>query len=152
MSDKQDTPEPEPNVEALRDELLSAACLLETLSEDLPDDDISGVMMRVMAQRNRKVLDGEAPAEPQMTGWVYDPDHPMSDGNDTRMTAAEEVLAYLLVEVNGSPDDVPYSPNEAQRILEDRLKEGRRLETDYADFLGKRRAALAAPASEGGRP
>lgn len=78
-----------------------------------------------------------------MTGWVYDSDHPMSDGHDTRMTAAEEVLAYLLIEVNGSPDDVPYSPNEAQRILEDRLREGRRLETDYAEFLAHRRAALA---------
>lgn len=66
----------------------------------------------------------------------------MADGSEDRMTAAEEVLAYLLIEVTGSPDDVPYSPNEAQRILEDRLKEGRRLETDYAEFLNQRRATL----------
>lgn len=89
-----------------------------------------------------------APVE-GMTGWIYDPEHPMSDGGDTRMTAAEEVLAYLLVEVNGSPDDVPYSPNDAQRILEDRLREGKRLEESYAAFLSERRAALAAIEREG---
>lgn len=81
--------------------------------------------------------------ETQWAGWVYDPDHPMSDGSDTRMTAAEEVLAYLLIEVCGSPDDVAYSPNQAQVILEDRLKEGRRLEECYGDFLRDRRASLA---------
>lgn len=84
------------------------------------------------------------PMTQQMTGWVYDPDHPMSDGGDTRMTAAEEVLAYLLIEVIGSPDDVPYTPNDAQRIIEDRLKEGRRLEADYSELLRQRRAALEA--------
>ena len=79
-----------------------------------------------------------------LEGWVYDPDHPMSDGGDTRMTAAEEVLAYLLIEVNGSPDDVPYSPNEAQLILETRLKEGRKLEVSYAEHLDRRRASRSA--------
>ncbi|WP_146175680.1 hypothetical protein [Agrobacterium pusense] len=81
--------------------------------------------------------------ETQWAGWVYDPDHQMSDGRDTRMTAAEEVLAYLLIEVCGAPDDVPYSPNQAQVILEERLKEGRRLEECYGDFLRDRRASVA---------
>ncbi|NSX90103.1 hypothetical protein [Agrobacterium tumefaciens] len=81
----------------------------------------------------------------KFTGWVYDADHPMSDGNETRMTAAEEVLAYLLIEVCGAPDGVPYSPNQAQQLLEDRLREGRRLEECYSDFLRDRRAALSTP-------
>jgi len=42
--------------ETLREELGSAASLLETLSDDLDADDTSGVMMRVMAQRNRAAL------------------------------------------------------------------------------------------------
>lgn len=79
-----------------------------------------------------------------LMGWVYDHDHAMSDGNDTRMTAAEEVLAYLLVEVIGAPDDVPYSPNEAQVLIENRLKDGKRLEEVEAGRLARRRAALAA--------
>lgn len=43
-------------VERLAEELTAAASLLETLSEELPDDDVSGVMMRVMAERNRSAL------------------------------------------------------------------------------------------------
>lgn len=43
-------------VERLEGELSSAASLLETLAEDLPEDDVSGVMMRVMAARNRSAL------------------------------------------------------------------------------------------------
>jgi hypothetical protein len=50
------TPPSQISVDVLRDELNSAACLLETLSEDLPEDDVPGVMMKVMAQRNRAVL------------------------------------------------------------------------------------------------
>ncbi|MEX2739958.1 hypothetical protein AB3480_00665 [Rhizobium mongolense] len=77
--------------------------------------------------------------ETKWMGTVYDPDVPMSDGGDTRMTAAEEVLAYLLIEVSGAPDDVPYSPNQAQLILETKLKEGQKLEAAYAEHLSKRR-------------
>ncbi len=40
----------------LASELNAAASLLETLAEDLPEDDVSAVMMRVMAQRNRAAL------------------------------------------------------------------------------------------------
>lgn len=49
-------PERYGHVELLRDELHSAACLLETLAEGLPEDDASAVMMRVMAQRNMAAL------------------------------------------------------------------------------------------------
>jgi len=37
--------------------LEASTALLETLAEDLPEDDVSGVMMRVMAQRNRAALE-----------------------------------------------------------------------------------------------
>ena len=84
----------------------------------------------------------------QWSGWVYDPDHAMSDGSDTRMTAAEEVLAYLLIEVVGAPDDVSYSPNQAQVLLEDRLKEGRRLEEAYGAHLRLRRENRAPSTAE----
>ncbi|WP_034853241.1 hypothetical protein [Sinorhizobium sojae] len=43
-------------IERLEDELACAASLLEALSECLPEDDVSGVMMRVMAARNRLAL------------------------------------------------------------------------------------------------
>ncbi len=46
----------EAEVKRLRDQLDSAACLLETLSEDRPSDDVDATMMRVMAQRNRAAL------------------------------------------------------------------------------------------------
>ncbi|MBD8556873.1 hypothetical protein IFT84_20390 [Rhizobium sp. CFBP 8762] len=36
---------------------------------------------------------------------LYDGTVPMADGGDTRMTAAEEVLAWLLIEKIGVPDD-----------------------------------------------
>lgn len=46
----------EAEMKRLRDELDSAACLLETLSEDKPADDVDAIMMRVMAERNRAAL------------------------------------------------------------------------------------------------
>jgi hypothetical protein len=45
----------------------------------------------------------------------------MADGGDIRMTAAEEVLAWILIEKIGVPDDVGYSPQEAQDIIVSRL-------------------------------
>ena len=44
----------------------------------------------------------------------------MGDG-DNRMTAAEEVLAWILIEKIGVPDDVGYSPQQAQDIIVSRL-------------------------------
>lgn len=46
----------EARVRELEVALNEAASLFETLSEDLPEDDVSGVMMRVMADRNRAIL------------------------------------------------------------------------------------------------
>lgn len=48
---------------------------------------------------------------------------PMADGGEKPMTAAEEVLAWLLVEKIGVPDDVPYSPVQAQEIIAARITE-----------------------------
>ena len=45
-------------------------------------------------------------------------DAPMAcGGDDDPMTAAEEVLAWLLIEKIGVPDDVTYTPNQAQEII-----------------------------------
>jgi hypothetical protein len=52
---------------------------------------------------------------------LYDADHIMADGGDTPMTAAEEVLSWILIEKIGVPDDVGYSPQEAQDIIVSRL-------------------------------
>ncbi|MFJ6322316.1 MULTISPECIES: hypothetical protein [unclassified Rhizobium] len=103
---------------------------------------IADPAVREIAIHNALTEASKATSSARSEGRIYDPSALMADGSEDRMTAAEEVLAYLLIEVTGSPDDVPYSPNEAQRILEDRLKEGRRLETDYAEFLNQRRATL----------
>lgn len=52
-------PTPQTSLTGILDELHAAASLLETLSESLPDNDVNGIMMKVMAQRNRAVLDAE---------------------------------------------------------------------------------------------
>ena len=52
----------------------------------------------------------------------------MAEGGEERMTAAEEVLAWLLVEKIGVPDDVGYSPNQAQELIVRRLDLARELE------------------------
>lgn len=51
-------------------------------------------------------------------------DMPMADGSDENpMSAAEEVLVWLLIEKIGVPDDVSYTPNQAQKIIEAKLDE-----------------------------
>ncbi|ABS12938.1 hypothetical protein I6H96_11540 [Brucella anthropi] len=49
-------------------------------------------------------------------------------------TAAEEVLAHLLINVIGAPDDVPYTPNQAQEVIERQLKRIRELD-DIEEML-----------------
>jgi len=49
-------------------------------------------------------------------GRLYDDTAPMADG-EIEMTAAENVLAWLIIEKIGVPDDETYSPKEAQDIL-----------------------------------
>ncbi len=52
----------------------------------------------------------------------------MADGGETPMTAAEEVLAWILVEKIRVPDDVGYSPQEAQDIIVARLDKAAELD------------------------
>lgn len=60
---------------------------------------------------------------------LTNPDAPMAcGGDDDQMTAAEEVLAWLLIEKIGAPDDVPYTPNQAQEIIAARIDQARQLE------------------------
>lgn len=59
---------------------------------------------------------------------LYDAKAAMADGGDTIMTAAEEVLAWLLIEKIGVPDDVSYTPDQAQEIIVRRLDQVRELE------------------------
>lgn len=59
---------------------------------------------------------------------LYDAGAFMADGGDTPMTAAEAVLAWLLIEKIGVPDDVCYSPDQAQEIIVRRLDLARELE------------------------
>lgn len=73
---------------------------------------------------------------------LFDPGAPMASG-EPPMTAAEDVLAWLLIERIGAPDDVPYSPDDAQRIIEDRLSQ----QTSFlarAEKAERERDALAA--------
>lgn len=62
---------------------------------------------------------GWAPFHPETR--LYDATAPIADGGGAPMTSAEEVLAWILVEKIGVPDDVSYSPDQAQRIIADRL-------------------------------
>lgn len=60
--------------------------------------------------------------ETQDIDRLFDENAPMADGR-IRMTAAEDVLCWLLVEKIGVPDDRSYSPLEAQEIICARLAE-----------------------------
>lgn len=70
----------------------------------------------------------EVEAEEAPAARLYDDKAPMADGGDEKMTAAEEVMAWLLIEKIGVPDDVGYSPNQAQEIIVRRLEQLRELE------------------------
>lgn len=60
---------------------------------------------------------------------LYDATAPMADGGERRMTAAEAVLAWLLIETIGVPDDVGYSPQTAREIIGARLKQAENSES-----------------------
>lgn len=64
----------------------------------------------------------QAASEDQSAKRLYNGAAPMADG-DTVMTAAESVLAFLLIEKIGVPDDVPYTPDQAQDIIIKKLGE-----------------------------
>lgn len=78
---------------------------------------------------------------------------PMADGSNAPMSAAEEVLVWLLVEKIGVPDDVAYSPDQAQKIIEgqiDRAKELDRLHDMLIEGQGDDDGASILPEFEKG--
>jgi hypothetical protein len=81
-------------------------------NENGKDED---AMLRDLATAAALVATPPAPAS-AVDKRLYDVDAPMADG-ETRMTAAEEILAWLLVEKIGVPDDRPYTPSQAQEII-----------------------------------
>jgi len=80
---------------------------------------------------------------------LFDSSVPMADGGETPMTAAEEVLVWLLVEKIGVPDDVSYSPDQAQKIITDRLAQNPSPTTRLAPLEA---SAPVKGETEGGRP
>ncbi|WP_201269097.1 hypothetical protein [Sinorhizobium meliloti] len=82
---------------------------------------------REITIRNALTMASKAPS-PNTRCDLYDADVFMADGGDTPMTAAENLLAWLLVEKIGVPDDVGYSPNQAQEIIVRRLDLAHELE------------------------
>uniref|UniRef100_A0A7C1NTR5 Uncharacterized protein n=1 Tax=Agrobacterium albertimagni TaxID=147266 RepID=A0A7C1NTR5_9HYPH len=45
----------------------------------------------------------------------------MPDDSEVPMTAAEELLIWLLITTIGVPDNVSYAPDQGQKIIADRL-------------------------------
>lgn len=88
---------------------------------------------------------GPAPAELgiALAAHLYNADEPMADG-EVQMTAAENVLGWLLIEKIGVPDDRNYTPNEAQDILLRRLQ--------YATEMEGELAALRAALTKAAKP
>lgn len=68
---------------------------------------------------------------------LFDQNHPMADGEE-RMTAAEDVLAWLVIEKCGCPDDTTITPKEASDTIAGMIDHLRK----YED------AALAQPQGE----
>ncbi|QIG68678.1 hypothetical protein EVB67_028 [Rhizobium phage RHph_TM3_3_14B] len=60
---------------------------------------------------------------------LYDSTAPMADGGEVKMTAAEEVLSWLIVEKIGTPDDVSYTPDQAQEIIVKALRKTPRFDS-----------------------
>lgn len=80
------------------------------------------------------LLDASQARETDVSGLVervFDADAKMADG-EVQMTAAEDVLAWLLIEKLGCLDDRNYTPNEAQTILSYRLDAAREMEEKLA--------------------
>lgn len=104
-----------------------------------------------MEVEERALYASPAPAgEPGISERLYDPDEPMADG-EIRMTAAENVLGWLLIEKIGVPDDRNYSPNEAQEILVRRLDYANEMENErIRSALHPSPTPVSAPAGEPG--
>lgn len=69
----------------------------------------------------------EAAGQGEADDRLYDTNAFMADG-EVRMTAAEDVLAWLLIEKCGCVDDVNYTPKQASDIIAARLDECRKIE------------------------
>jgi len=76
-----------------------------------------------------------APSE-EIAGRLYDDKALMADG-EVRMTAAEDVLAWLIIEKIGVPDDVSYSPHQAQKIIENALNQATASEAEASGLRRK---------------
>lgn len=70
---------------------------------------------------------------------------PMADGGDRPMSAAEEVLIWLLIEKIAVPDDVSYSPDQAQEIIAKHLDRAKELD-QIADMLAEGQGDDTGPA------
>lgn len=81
---------------------------------------------------------------------LYDDQQPMAS-EAGEMTAAEDVIAWLIIEKIGVPDDVRYSPHQAQKIIENALDEviGAIIETiSLRESLKEANAFILAPAED----
>ena len=73
---------------------------------------------------------------------LYDADALMADGEVT-MTAAENVLAWLLVEKIGVVDDVGYTPKQAQEIIVQNLDQAAKQLVDGGELLLQAESVIA---------
>ncbi|MBV2183246.1 MAG: hypothetical protein KUL88_01710 [Rhizobium sp.] len=84
---------------------------------------------------------GWAPFHPD--DRLYDAAAPMADGGDALMSAAEEVLAWLLVEKIGVVDDVGYTPKQAQDIIVQNLDQAAKQLVDSGELLLQAESVIA---------
>lgn len=77
-----------------------------------------------------------------MNERLYDANAFMADGGDVRMTAAENVLAWLLVEKIGVPDDVGYSPEQARKIIVSSIDQAAKQLVDGGEMLLQAEAVI----------
>ncbi|TGV15782.1 hypothetical protein EN816_00590 [Mesorhizobium sp. M8A.F.Ca.ET.173.01.1.1] len=87
------------------------------LEQAIPAESLEAAKAAAQADFATRIRSCLAPgnAEP-VAERLYDDDAPMADG-EVRMTAAEDVLAWLLIEKIGVPDDRNYTPKEAQDTI-----------------------------------
>lgn len=84
----------------------------------------------------------EAPApQPNLRGDLYDAEAFMADG-EIPMTAAENVLAWLLVEKIGVVDDIGYSPNDAREIIVANIDQAAKQLVEGGELLLQAEAAI----------
>ena len=80
---------------------------------------------------------------PHVRVGLFDGATPMADGGEVAMTAAEEVLAWLLIEKIGVPDDVSYTPDQAQEIIAQNLDQAANQLVDGGELLLQAEGVIA---------